>query len=320
MVSTGSANSHSRCLSARRVPHAGAGVPVKSRSHRGLSPSVYDVAGGERVTYNAYGTQTITSATGVVRQKSAVGFDRGFTGYITDNETGLAYARSRLYSPALGRFIGRDPWRKSMHKPHAGDGYPDGTNVYAAYFVPNGLDPLGLEDCWDIHATTIPSGGNYNINAFYVEFKAKCRPHCCTNMKIYQWINDGDGANNLHRDDDPNSNLVGTGPTTPGSPPYSYIDAPGGRTGGDYVLKACAICVRDGGKEETVSCVEFTFNNRTGVIGGVPGNNDPQGNPVGPSTPTTGRPLEPDAPGAFTGCPGVPALPPGVFPPRVPAR
>ena len=89
----------------------------------------------ERFTYNAYGKQTITSATGVVRQKSAVGWDRGFTGYIADNETGLAYARSRMYSPTLGRFVNRDSL-----------GYVDGTSLYGSYFVPNGLDPLGLSD------------------------------------------------------------------------------------------------------------------------------------------------------------------------------
>lgn len=37
----------------------------------------------------------------------------GFTGYITDNETGLLHARARQYSPTLGRFVGRDMIRKS---------------------------------------------------------------------------------------------------------------------------------------------------------------------------------------------------------------
>ena len=62
----------------------------------------------ERYSYNAYGKQTITSATGAVRPKSAVGWDRGFTGYVADNETGLLHARARQYSPMLGRFIGRN--------------------------------------------------------------------------------------------------------------------------------------------------------------------------------------------------------------------
>jgi len=86
----------------------------------------------ERYSYNAYGKQTITSATGAVRAKSAVGWDRGFTGYVADNETGLLHARARQYSPTLGRFVGRDALK-----------YVDGYSLYAAYYVPNTTDPEG---------------------------------------------------------------------------------------------------------------------------------------------------------------------------------
>ena len=89
----------------------------------------------ERYSYNAYGKQTITAATGAVRVKSAVGWDRGFTGYVADNETSMLYARARMYSPTLGRFVGRDPLT-----------YLCGTSMYAGYQVPNGLDPFGLFD------------------------------------------------------------------------------------------------------------------------------------------------------------------------------
>lgn len=58
-----------------------------------------------------------------------------FTGYVADNETGLDYARNRMYSPTLGRFIGKDPWS-----------YIDGFNSYESNFVPNGTDPYGLFD------------------------------------------------------------------------------------------------------------------------------------------------------------------------------
>jgi len=118
------------------VAHTGAGVPASPRSHRGLSPSGYDFAGGERVSYNAYGKQTITGPSGGVRAKSAVGFDRSFTGYVADNETGLLHARYRMYSPSLGRFTARDML-----------GYINGKGLYSGYFIPNSLDPSGLSMC-----------------------------------------------------------------------------------------------------------------------------------------------------------------------------
>jgi len=77
-----------------------------------------------------------------------------------------------MYSARLGRFVGKDPfkfipcpismrvyadtsqnsqqafnpkqWRQSQ--PVAGDGYRDGQSLYAAYFVPNQVDPSG-ETC-----------------------------------------------------------------------------------------------------------------------------------------------------------------------------
>jgi RHS repeat-associated protein len=93
----------------------------------------------ERYAYDAYGKQTITAGVGgAVRTKSAVGFDRSFTGYVADNESGYLFAHSRMYSPGLGRFVNRDP-----------AAYPDGFNAYAAYFVPRGLDPSGMDWGWD---------------------------------------------------------------------------------------------------------------------------------------------------------------------------
>jgi len=76
------------------------------------SPSAVTNAAGqvqERYRYDAYGKQAITTATGTTRNKSAVGFSRGFTGYILDEENGLYCARARMYSAGLGRFVGRDP-------------------------------------------------------------------------------------------------------------------------------------------------------------------------------------------------------------------
>jgi len=90
----------------------------------------------ERYRYDAYGMRTVTNAAGVPRTPNASqhGFQRGFTGYHLDEETGLYYARARMYSPGLGRFIGRDP-----------KGYVDGMGLYSGYFVPNALDPDGTK-------------------------------------------------------------------------------------------------------------------------------------------------------------------------------
>jgi RHS repeat-associated protein len=105
----------------------------------------------ERYTYDAYGTQKITDGSGnVTRAKSSVGWDRGFTGYITDNETGLLHARARQYSPPLGRFIARDA-----------QVYVDGLGLYAAYFIPCSLDPSG-EEMWSLSADG--GGGDITFN------------------------------------------------------------------------------------------------------------------------------------------------------------
>jgi len=104
----------------------------------------------ERYRYDAYGKQTITSPTGTVLARSSVNWSRGFTGYIADRETGLCYARSRMYSPGLGRFVSRDPMV-----------YVDGPSVYQAFFVPAGTDPFGLFDMtqWNtLHTFAVSNG------------------------------------------------------------------------------------------------------------------------------------------------------------------
>ncbi len=108
----------------------------------------------EWYSYNAYGQQAIKTPAGAALADSAVGQKKGFTGYRNDAETGIYYARARMHSPNLGRFVSRDPWKKSgvgsgifekiTYIPLVGDSYPDGVNSYACYFVPNGTDPTGM--------------------------------------------------------------------------------------------------------------------------------------------------------------------------------
>jgi RHS repeat-associated protein len=126
--------------------NGGAATRYYVSSNSLYSPAALTDAAGqvvERYKYDAYGTRTVTTAGGTVLPKSTIGFNRGFTGYISDPETSLSYARSRMYSPGLGRFISRDPM-----------GYVSGSSLYGAYFAPNGLDPLGLYDQAGHFATT----------------------------------------------------------------------------------------------------------------------------------------------------------------------
>jgi RHS repeat-associated protein len=128
----------------------------------------------ERYKYDAFGKRTVLEADGsTVKVKSSYGQTRGFTGYSLDEETGLYYARSRMYSAGLGRFVGRDSSRQMTRAmvsehiaagdigppdiillspqidfralfPKSMDGYEDGMNLYHAYFIPNGTDPSGM--------------------------------------------------------------------------------------------------------------------------------------------------------------------------------
>src|SRR5262249_16870974 len=100
----------------------------------------------ERYRYAAYGDRTVLSATGTAfGTVSIVGMTRGYTGITQDPETGLLQALRRMFDPRLGCWISRDP-----------AGYVDGLNLYAGYFVPNDVDPLGL---WG------PSGHFYTVFA-----------------------------------------------------------------------------------------------------------------------------------------------------------
>lgn len=86
-----------------------------------------------------------------------------------DEESGEYYFRTRQYSPVLGRFLSRDRAQ-----------YIDGTNMYAAYFAPHQLDPLGT-------ATCTVEGANYELTGSEtidrcLSARLKCRFDCvCDN-------------------------------------------------------------------------------------------------------------------------------------------
>ena len=117
-----------------------------------------DTAGSivETYEYSAYGRMTIYDASGqdITATGSTIGNPYGFTGRRFDAETGLWYYRNRMYSPALGRFLQRDP-----------AGYVDGINLYS-YTMNNPLsylDPEGLAVRWasDKIETRITEASSY---------------------------------------------------------------------------------------------------------------------------------------------------------------
>jgi RHS repeat-associated protein len=74
--------------------------------------AITDAAGNvvERVRFDDFGRAEIRGpGGGEVRAASAVGCAYGFQGRRLDAETGLLYFRARMYDPATGRFLQRDP-------------------------------------------------------------------------------------------------------------------------------------------------------------------------------------------------------------------
>jgi RHS repeat-associated protein len=108
--------------------HADAG-----RNVRGITNAVGDCV--ELYAYSVFGVPTVLDpSTLLERTATAYGNRHLFTGREWLAEVGCYDFRSRQYSAALGRFLSRDII-----------GYPDGPNVYSAWFVPDWADPLGTD-------------------------------------------------------------------------------------------------------------------------------------------------------------------------------
>ncbi len=94
--------------------------------HANRQYSIYalsDSAGAvvDRYAYTPYGAHVCCDADGTYRGAVPVAGNRVlYTGRVHDVETALCFYRARYYSPALGRFLSRDP-----------SGFADGPNVYA---------------------------------------------------------------------------------------------------------------------------------------------------------------------------------------------
>jgi len=91
----------------------------------------------ERYLYKPYGGVEVVTAGFGAQSGSVIDNPYFFTGRRLDDETGLYHFRNRFYHAELGRFVSRDFLE-----------YPDGMNLYGAYFVPGGVDPSGLYRGW----------------------------------------------------------------------------------------------------------------------------------------------------------------------------
>jgi RHS repeat-associated protein len=136
---------------------------TRSFYHRNALGSVVEVTDALEVTvcsyrYDPYGAVTITVG-GTPQGSDPLGQHWTFTGRFFDEETGFYYYRARMYDPATGRFLQRDPlgygnWPASDSVLHPT------LYAYACATPPNRVDPLGLSDCpLGLHLTAVLAVG-----------------------------------------------------------------------------------------------------------------------------------------------------------------
>jgi RHS repeat-associated protein len=89
----------------------------------------------ERYQYSSFGVPTFLNGGMSVISNSAVGSEILFTGQRFDAVSRIHLFRIRWLDGMTGRFLTRDPLI-----------YPDGQNTYAAWQVPNSIDPHGLAE------------------------------------------------------------------------------------------------------------------------------------------------------------------------------
>ena len=115
---------------------AGSTKSYYSRNQQFSITALTDGSGNvvERYAYDGSGRTVIMSPTGAMQADSLLENPFAFTGRFLHTDIDMMYFRARYYDPNTGEFISRDPLE-----------YVDGMSQYRAYFVPNDLDPQGLE-------------------------------------------------------------------------------------------------------------------------------------------------------------------------------
>jgi len=91
----------------------------------------------ERYAYSAYGTPTITDASGTTRTTTGIGNRYTYTGREYDETLALYHYRARMYDSVAGRFVSRDPI--------GFEGSQWNVYEYVNSSPPVLVDPLGLQ-------------------------------------------------------------------------------------------------------------------------------------------------------------------------------
>jgi RHS repeat-associated protein len=118
----------------------------------GSSIEVYhtDGLGSVRALTDAAGAVTATSRTDEFGIPTAAtgssGQPFGYTGEQRDGETGLVYLRARMYDPATGRFMQRDPFAGRIGSPLSRNRYSYVLNNPVNLVDPSGLDSQVKDD------------------------------------------------------------------------------------------------------------------------------------------------------------------------------
>jgi RHS repeat-associated protein len=129
----------------------------------------------ERYNYSAFGKLNVFDAAFIPKAASTFSLTRSFTGQVLDNETGLMLYRNRVYHPALGRFIQRDPigykardinlMRYVLNKPIL---YLDITGYEGVNWYPSVPTPVPNEGECFFHVCETPVAGRLGVHSFII--------------------------------------------------------------------------------------------------------------------------------------------------------
>jgi len=149
----------------------------------------------EQYAYDAYGDPTIYDGGGTPLGESSIGNPYLFTGRRYDGESGFYYYRARYYSPALGRFLQRDPLGVGEDTANRLNAYtyvgnnplnytdPDGTRTCCSGSVKEYWSPTSCTEFWSrgfvlIHPTA---------SLGYKRYSRRCYATVETHESYYKW-------------------------------------------------------------------------------------------------------------------------------------